>query len=138
METNQYGDKTAALMEFLESRGPMMASELKGIQGLPVRIDATLARLTQAGLLVEAEPEPGRRPGKRAGRTYAAVPGWRATKKEVEFSRRRQARALGSVGRPLAEPSNSVSMRLTESQRMKFFAAGGAKWVKRLLDGIAT
>lgn len=37
-------------------------------------------------------------------------------------------------GRPKAEPTKPVMIRLTEVQRMKYLDLGGARWIKRLVD----
>lgn len=39
------------------------------------------------------------------------------------------------AGRPKAEPTTPVMIRLTEAQRLKFLELGGARWMKRLIDG---
>jgi hypothetical protein len=38
------------------------------------------------------------------------------------------------AGRPKAEPTTPVMLRLTEAQRLKFLELGGSRWAKRLLD----
>lgn len=38
------------------------------------------------------------------------------------------------AGRPKAEPTTPVMLRLNEAQRLKFLELGGARWAKRLLD----
>jgi hypothetical protein len=38
------------------------------------------------------------------------------------------------AGRPKAEPTTPVMLRLTDRQRDKYLELGGARWVKRLID----
>ena len=37
-------------------------------------------------------------------------------------------------GRPYAEPTQPVSVRLTKAQHAKYIELGGARWLKRMLD----
>lgn len=37
-------------------------------------------------------------------------------------------------GRPKAEPTTPVMLRLTDVQRKAYLERGGARWVKRLID----
>ena len=37
-------------------------------------------------------------------------------------------------GRPVAEPTKPVMLRLTKTQNDKYLELGGARWVKRLID----
>ena len=37
-------------------------------------------------------------------------------------------------GRPVAEPTQPVMLRLTHAQNAKYLELGGARWVKRLID----
>ena len=37
-------------------------------------------------------------------------------------------------GRPVAEPTKPVMLRLTQTQNDKYLELGGARWVKRLID----
>ena len=42
------------------------------------------------------------------------------------------------AGRPKAEPTRPVSIRLTEAQHAAYIERGGARWIKRLLTDLAT
>lgn len=37
-------------------------------------------------------------------------------------------------GRPKAEPTTPVMLRLTEVQRINYLERGGARWIKRLIN----
>lgn len=130
----KYGDKTTALMEFIEKNGPLQISELTSIRGLPVRIDSTLQRLAQAGLVIESEAPSNRAQGKRFVKAYEVAAEWRELKQESEALNRKQANFERQVGRPKAVKTKPSTIRFTDVQRIKYLELGGSRWVKRMID----